>query len=132
MNIKRKTFLKEFLGALGAEKIIFSEETNDAIRGTVLYKVNNSEETQDFCWNIREDKSPTEEALNIARLLNEENILSIDQITLTRSQLLHRYNERYKANIDMENFKSILDELESIEVSMVDEGKETDVYFIHE
>ena len=32
----------------------------------------------------------------------------------------------------MQEFSKIIEELEEIEVPMVDDGKETDVYFIHE
>ena len=130
--MNRKIFLKEFLGALGAINIKYSKETNDYIIGTVIYDKNDSEEIQEFCWNIREDKTPTVGVLNLAKLINEEKLLDIDKISIPRDELLEKYNNKYKVSLSQDSFNKILEELESIKVVMLDNGKETDIYFIHE
>ena len=130
--MKRKLFLTEFLGALGAEKIEWKVENNDFISGTAIYEINDPEETQDFCWHMSEENTPSSSLLKLARLLNEKKLLSIDKITVNREELKSFYNEKYETNITTNEFNQILEALELIEVPMVDEGGETDIFFIHE
>ena len=130
--MKRRGFLTEFLGALGAESIEWHEETEKLISGRVIYEKNDPEEIQDFCWHKDEEETPSTHALELVKLLNKKNLLSIDQISVTREELRLLYNEMFGSNITEPRFIKILEELEEIEVPMVDDGKETDAYFIHE
>ena len=45
---------------------------------------------------------------------------------------LRRYNEKYQVLLSKTDFEVVLENLESLEINMVDDGKETDIYFIHE
>jgi len=130
--MKRREFLTEFLGALGAENIEWQEETDDFISGRVIYDKNDPEEIQDFCWHNSEEKAPSTHALELVKLLNKKKLLNIDKISVKREELRLQYNQTYGSNTAEAEFGEILEELEKIEVPMVDEGKETDVYFIHE
>ncbi len=130
--MKRREFLTEFLGALGAESIEWIEENNNHISGRVIYDKSDPEEIQDFCWHKSEQEVPGANVLKLVKLLNEKKLLSIDQISVTREELKLQYNEDYGLNTSESEFSGILKELEEIEVPMVDEGKETDAYFIHE
>lgn len=130
--MRRKKFLQEFIGALGAVKILWREETIDEISGTVIYDLNDPEERQDFVWHASEDEVPHQNVLDLAKLLRKQELLNIDQIRVTRSELKDRYNKMYERITSDQEFEKILDKLESIEVPMVDEGRETDAYFIHE
>ncbi len=130
--MKRRVFLTEFLSALGAESIEWREETENFILGRVIYEKNDSGEIQDFCWHTSEEKTPSTHALKLVKLLNKKKLLSIDQISITREELRLKYNEMYGSNTAEPEFIKILEELEEVEVPMVDEGKETDAYFIHE
>ena len=130
--MKRKALLKEFLGALGAEEIIFSSEGVNHISGTAIYDLNDPEERQKFFWHAAEDDAPRNEVINLVSLLNKEKLLSIDQIKISRSELLDKYNNDFMPQLSEEVFVSVLEELEAIEVRMIDEGRETDVFFIHE
>jgi len=130
--MKRKEFLTEFLGALGAESIEWHEENEKFISGRVIYEKNNSEEIQEFCWHSSEEKTPSRHTLKLVKLINKKKLLSIDQISVTRDELRLLYNKRYCSNTTEQEFIKILEELKGIEVPMVAEGKETDAYFIHE
>lgn len=130
--MKRREFLTEFLGALGAESIEWQEETDNFISGRVIYDKNDPEEMQDFCWHVSEEKAPNSQVLKLAKLLNNKKLLSIDQISVTREELRLKYNEMHGTHTTEAEFIAILEELEEVEVPMVDEGKETDAYFIHE
>ena len=130
--MRRKQFLKEFLGALGAKEITWQKESETSISGTVIYEVDDPEETQEFIWHVKESDTPSEEIRELAELLNKEGLLSIDQIKISRLELRNLYSKKQGRIVPEQEFLAILEALESIKVSMVDEGKETDVYFIHE
>jgi len=130
--MKRREFLTEFLGALGAESIEWHEETKSFISGRVFYERKDPEETQDFCWHMGEENTPSPQTWELVKLLNKKKLLSIDQISVTREELRLQYNETYNSKTTEAEFSKVLEELEEIEVPMLDEGKETDAYFIHE
>jgi len=52
--MKRKQFLTDFLGALGAKEILFSDIGPDTVTGTVVYDPSDPEEHQDFRWHACE------------------------------------------------------------------------------
>ncbi len=130
--MSRREFLNEFLGALGAKEIKWKVECEEYISGTVIYDLNDPEEVQDFIWHKSEQEVPRNEVCKLAKLINAQNLLSIDQISVTRLELKKKYNIAHGVIIYEQDFISILEELKSIEVRMVDGGEETDVYFIHE
>ena len=130
--MKRREFLTEFLGALGAEHIEWNDEAVNYISGIVIYDKNDPEEIQEFCWHTSENNVPSLNALKLVKLLNNKKLLSIDKITVTKEELRSQYNEMYSTNITETEFARTLEELEEVEVPMVDEGIETDAYFIHE
>ncbi|WP_299589439.1 hypothetical protein [uncultured Microbulbifer sp.] len=130
--MRRKQFLIEFLGALGAKEIQWNKETDTSISGSVIYEINDPEEVQDFIWHVQESEVPSENVRSLAELLNEKCLLSIDQISVSRHELRSLYSKKLGRSVPEKEFITILEALESIEVPMVDEGNETDVYFIHE
>lgn len=129
--MKRKEFLIEFLGALGAEKIIWDREEYNLISGTVIYDLDDPEEVQDFCWRKNEQDVPSTNVLNLVKILNKFGLLDIDLISVSKEELLLKFNKSNNSNISKTELSGILEELLKIEVSMVDNGKETDIYFIH-
>ena len=131
-SMKRKEFLAEFLGALGAQRIEWHEDTVSYVSGRVVYDENDPDEFQDFCWHIKENETPNADIYYLAKLINEEKLLSIDKITVKREELGKLYNTKFGRTLTKSEFETILEELERIEVNMVDDGKETDIYFIHE
>lgn len=130
--MKRENFLKEFLGALGAKDVIINRTEEKHVYGTAVFDLNDPSENQDFCWHIIESKTPQREVYNLICLIREQRLLSLDQIVITRGELRKRYNERWSTQLSPEDFTPIIDSLEDIEVSMVNDGKEFDAFFIHE
>lgn len=102
------------------------------ISGTVIYEVGDPEETQDFVWHRSETDVPNIDVFNLVTLIRKHNLLSIDRLTVTRPELRRKYNTEYGVCLTETEFASVLESLEGIEVPMVDEGRETDAYFIHE
>jgi len=130
--MKRRLFLSEFLGALGAVKIEWHQENEAHISGTVIYEKNDPEEVQDFIWYKQESEVPDLETFNLTKLIRSKKLLHIDQLTVTRNELHDIYNKHYNINTSFQQFINILGNLERVEVPMVDDGKEGDYYFIHE
>ncbi|WP_444919630.1 hypothetical protein ACJJID_11590 [Microbulbifer sp. CnH-101-G] len=130
--MRRKQFLTEFLGALGAKEIQWQKETDTSISGAVIYEIDDPEEVQEFIWHVQESEAPPENVRKLVELLNEKNLLSIDKISISRKELRSLYSKKQGRIVSEDEFISILEALVSIEVPMVDEGRETDVYFIHE
>ena len=130
--MKRKEFLTEFLSALGAIKILWHKELDDYISGTVIYELDDPEEMQDFCWHKSENNLPDNTTFQIVTILNKHNLLDIDKLTISRKELHSLFNKDLKTSLSINAFEQALEELERIEVSMIDDGEETDSYFIHE
>jgi hypothetical protein len=130
--MKRKEFLEHFLGALGAVEIDWLEETEDSIAGKVIYSPDDPEEYQEFHWSVHETDAPSPEVTTLAKLLKEKRLLSIDRIIIPKEKLWLLYNETYNLNLSQNSFYKLLEILEQIEVPMIDDGKETDVFIIHQ
>ncbi len=129
--MRRKQFLKQFLSALGAEDIHWVSESEEKITGRVIYETGNPDEIQDFVWWMRESDAPSDDVMALAELLNERGILSIDKITVSTGELRAMYCAKSQRIMSENEFVSLLNDLLSIEVPMVDDGIETDIFFIH-
>jgi hypothetical protein len=129
---RRVEFLRDFLGALGAKEIKFSEITDEVVRGRVIYDPNDPEEFQDVCWHSSESEVPGPEVCRLARMVHHKQLLNLDKLKVSRSELQKLYaQERGNVCSDLD-FAKVVDQLERIEVKMVQDGVETDAYFIHE
>ena len=122
---KRQQFLSSFLSALGAEEIKWTEVTDKFIAGTVIYDKTDPEEVQDFKWKMTELKSPDNETRTLMNYIFEENLLDIDRLKKPIIEI------QVQGLTDQEK-NSAFDKLFAVRVRMIDEGEETDSYFIHE
>ena len=128
----RSNFLRHFLGSLGAVDIQWGDETENKILGTVIYDLSDPDEVQEFVWHMTEEEVPNQSVYMLAKLLHEDALLDIDKISVSRSELYRRYRQAYGMSETEREFHEILTSLEDIEVSMIDDGQETDIFFIHE
>lgn len=125
MTNKRKLFLEVFLTALGAEKIEWGKSEEDKISGTVIYDSTDAEERQDFVWHMTENEVPSEEVKMVIKYLADNNLIDIDKIIKPVEELNLDFIEQSKR-------EKVIDDLFNIEVRMIDEGEESDRYFIHD
>jgi hypothetical protein len=129
---RRVEFLRDFLGAFGAKEVRFSEVNDETVRGRVIYDPNDPEEFQDFCWHAREFDVPVPEVCKLVRIIRQKQLLDIDKLRVSRSELQRLYAQEHGnagSNVDLDE---AVDQLEEVEVKMMDDGIETDAYFIHE
>jgi hypothetical protein len=121
---KRKIFLKAFLGALNAKEILWTNTQFDKIYGTVIYDLNKAEERQDFVWHKTEINVPSDDVKKLLEFLSKNNHIDHDKIFTPIEEINIDF-------IDKDNLERVWDELFDIEVRMIDDGEETDSYFIH-
>jgi len=122
---KRQLFLNSFLGALGAEKIEWKEVKSEYVKGTVIYDTNKHDETQDFIWRITEFQTPDKNTQTLIDYINKEKLLEIDKLKIAIDKIT-------VPNLNSQEIKESFDSLFSITVNMIDNGIETDIYFIHD
>ena len=122
---RRQKFLKVFLGALGAKEIQWTDENENSISGTVIYDPTDPEERQDFIWYMTEKKVPSEQVIDLLAYITNEGLVDIDKLKVPVTEIVI-------PNIDNETKERLFDELFDVQVNMVDEGEETDYYFIHD
>jgi hypothetical protein len=122
--MKRKLFLETFLGALGASKIKWGNINVDKIYGTVIYDHEDPEERQDFVWHMTEDNVPSEVVRLVIKYLSENNLIDIDKIIKPIREIDLPFLSQSKKEY-------VINSLFDIEVRMIDNGEETDSYFIH-
>ena len=109
--MKRKNFLKSFLGALGAKKIEWLHESDSNISGRVIYELDDPEEVQEFIWKISERETPSEDIRVLAELIHEKELLSIDKIRVSRSELRREYSLKQDRIISENYFMETLNAL---------------------
>jgi hypothetical protein len=127
---RRCSFLDMYLGSLGAQRIEYWDEKPTHVAGLVRYDLNDPEEIQQFRWNVAESEVPSEKAYRIIEVIFAEKLLDIDKIKVDSDELFARFLRRFGES-NRDEYNRALEELLSVKVPMVDEGQETDYYFIH-
>ncbi|WP_396601674.1 hypothetical protein [Algibacter sp. R77976] len=121
---KRLNFLKSYLKLYGVEKIELTNETADSISGIAIYDENDPEEKQEFIWHKSEKEIPSPELNILIEKIVTEKWHNGDKITKD-------IDEIELAEFDNETKKRLEYQLFDVEIKMVDDGEETDSYFVH-
>lgn len=128
----RSQFLAEFLGALGAKEIRHLKVSPDSVTGTVVYDPTDPEEQQNFRWLIGESAAPSPAVVRLVALIRREGLLHSDKLQTSRQELFARFKVGQGSICSNTQFSATLEELLQVRVPMVDDGVESDYYFIHE
>lgn len=123
--MKRQLFLISFLGAFGAVDILWTDMQIDKIYGTVIYDTSDPDERQDFVWHMTESNVPNDDVKNLVDFLSNKGLINIDKIMTPINEIKIDFIDNYKLD-------NVWNELFKIEVRMIDDGEETDSYFIHD
>lgn len=78
-----------------------------------------------------ENDIPSEHAFHLVELLNRKRLLYSDKITTSVEELRGYYNREFGEPLEEAKFEEVLREVLEFKVPMMDDGKETDYYFIH-
>ncbi len=125
--LRRRHFLNHYLGLLGAYQVIFTKFETDKVYGTVIYEPDNPEETQDFCWHMEEENVLSEEVIEIIDIIKTNNWIDIDKVIASWEEIFAKSSTE-----DIKKFMGSVDELLDVRVRMIDDGEETDTYFVHD
>jgi hypothetical protein len=118
-------FLTSFL-LLFEAKIENYKIVEDKILGTVGWI--NEEDKQDFAWTIRRDISYLYVTSKLCNFLYNNKLLRGDHIIITEDELQFKLRN---SGWEEGSAKEAIEYLCSTEVKMVDDGEETDSFFIH-
>ena len=125
--MERKKFLELFLKIYDVAEIEISSSFEDKIYGTAKYQDHFVEDDfQEFCWHISEDMVPSENAIVLVKNIVAKNLHQGDKIIVSDEELFLKSEITNRINFD-----HALNEIFNIEIKMIDDGEETDSYFIH-
>jgi len=119
-------FLKSFF-ILFRAKIEEYEVANKKVFGTVGWL--NEEDKQDFVFNIDFDISILGKVKLLCDFLNKKKLVDGDRIIVSENDLLEMLEKEDWTVIDA---KDTINCLYSLEVKMLDQGEETDSFFLHQ
>jgi hypothetical protein len=88
-------------------------------------------EFQEFAVDINQ-KPLTDDSLALAEFLHVRNLVDIDKIFISRPELLQMFSLAGHSDWTLDRLNAALDDLEEFSVHMVDNGEETDIFFLHE
>lgn len=98
----------------------------DKVFGKIYFNSIDPTEQQDFCWHMTEENVPSDQVIELIGVLKENDFVSIDKLTVPIEEVFKKVNES-----DFNKFKVRMDELFNVEVKMIDDGEETDSFYIH-
>lgn len=96
------------------------------ILGKIRWKDDN--EVQNFSWVVELDETVLKKLKLLCEYLIKNNLMHGDKIIITESELQKRL---IQLGWDIREAKKNIDSLLCIEMKMVDDGEETDSFFIH-
>ncbi len=121
---KRQQFIESFLKLYEVIEVNWLSQSDSHISGIAIYDKNDPYERQEFIWHKSETDLPSNELISIIDKIVSEKWHNGDKLMPS----LHEQNINNLCDDQKLNF---INELLSINISMVDDGKETDTYFVH-
>jgi hypothetical protein len=122
----RLEFLEEFLKLYGVSEVKYNLITIEKVYGTAIYVLDDPEEIQQFCWSMNESNVPPIQVLDIIKVVNENNWCDIDKIIVPEDELFEKIGWK-----DRQLFDKYYDLLFEVDIRMVDDGEETDGFWVH-
>ena len=122
---KRQIFLEHFLGLYQVDSVEITNAEIDKIFGNAIYL--DDDDKQEFCWHMTEQNVPTDDLVQLIQVIKDNKFNRTDKIIVTADTIFEKsgWSDRTK-------FNTIYAKLFDIEVKMIDDGKETDSYFLHD
>ena len=107
------------------EKLEWINETENSIRGIVVYDASDFDERQEFVWNKSENEIPSEKLNFMIDKLISEKLLIGDKLIKPTAEIEF-------AEFDNSTKEKLFADLFNVGISMVDNGKETDMFYVHD
>lgn len=122
---KRQNFLRSFLGLYGVENIEITKFDKEKICGIAIYL--DDEDTQEFCWHVTEDNVPSDDLIELIQIIKNNEFNRTDKVIVSADELFEKTEWT-----DRNKFDKTFDQLFEVEVKMIDDGEETDSFFMHD
>ena len=122
---RRQIFLEHLLGLYEVDKVEITNAETDKIFGNAIYL--DGDDKQEFCWHMTEQNVPNDELIKLIKLIKDNKFNTTDKIIVSADTIFKK-----SGWADRTKFNLTYDELFDIEVKMIDEGEETDTYFMHD
>ena len=122
----RQKFLEEFLKFYKVCKVEYNFINDYKISGIAIYDLNDLDERQEFCWHMDEENVPRKEVFEIINIINENGWCDVDKITISENELFDKLGWPNRTLFDR-HFEKLFE----VEIKMVDNGEETDSFFVH-
>jgi hypothetical protein len=119
-----------FLRLFGCSKILFAPSSPSRLCGRVAWD-DEPEDFQEFAVDTSQ-RPLTEDSLALAEFLHARILVDTDRIAVPRRELLEMFSLAGHNDWTPDRLNAALDDLEEFCVHMVDDGEETDVFFLHE
>lgn len=123
-NSKAVVRLFRFMRLFGINQFRIDSLNGDSIKAKVGWPDNESDDGQAVEWKINNNET-IDKAIELGEFILDNKCISIDKITISESNLQN------KINWNSNEFKTAINELLSIKVNMIDNGKKTDSFFLH-
>ena len=121
---KRLNFLRKFLKLYEVIKVDNIKETRNSISGIAIYDETDPDEKQKFIWHKTENEVPPIELNILIEKIVTEKWHNGDKIS-------NHIEFMEFSEFSNETRDKILDDLFDVNIKMVDEGEETDSYWVH-
>lgn len=129
MSAGRRDFLIAFLLMFDRAAVTIDGEDAEAIEATVRWE---DDDEQSVRWHRSVTDLPTADCMALAEFIGAERLLDVDELTLSRLELCGRFLRARGEGWDERRFDIALDDLLAIRVAMIDDGVESDAFFMHE
>lgn len=124
-NNSPKIFLASFFALLGAYVKEYRIEGNKVL-GTVIWK--GEEDEQNFSWVVDFGESVLLKMNLLCELLIKHNLIDGDKIIIQPSELKMLLQNK---GWDKNEAEDAVHNLSSVNIKMIDDGEETDSFFVH-
>ena len=112
----------------GTEEI--TAETEDVLEARVMWS--DEDEWEYFRWPMTEQALPDMECLTIAKFLKSKGLIYIDSIEVPRKELFDMLVKEANVTWSFERFEKLHEDHLSVDVLLIENGKQVDALWIHE
>jgi len=126
----KQNAIEIFLRLFGCSQILFAQSSPSRVCGRVAWD-DEPEDFQEFAVDTSQ-RPLTEDSLALAEFLHARNLVHTDRIAISRPELLEMFSLAGHSDWTPSRLNAALDDLQEFRVHMVDDGKQTDFFVLHE
>ena len=130
-DMNRRQCFEQFMRMFAGPTLTITQETQECIRGELRWP-DYTDDVQEVRWDAAESKLPSRLCFQLVSLIADKELLDIDMISASRQELFDIFQSQTTSPATFLEFESALEELQTISVARIDDGEESDSFFVHE